>query len=67
MIKDYYFCETCGVISWEDVIFCTLDAYSGPDDFDALCKKCEQEVIEQYECPIHGVLAPDSAGGCAKC
>jgi hypothetical protein len=68
LIKDYYCCEKCGVISWEDVNFASLDAYAGPDDYDLHCGKCGgMDVTEQHECPVHGVDAPDGYGNCAKC
>ena len=68
MIKDYYHCKKCGVIDWDEINFASLDAYAEPGDCDLQCKKCGgMDVVEQYECPVHGVMAPDGVGNCAKC
>jgi len=32
-----------------------------------LCPTCGEEIVESYDCPIHGTAAPDGLGNCAKC
>ena len=31
------------------------------------CPDCGVEIVESWECPIHGTDAPDGYGNCAKC
>lgn len=65
VISDYYYCEKCGVVDWENVNFCGLD-YFGPAT-DSFCEKCEGEVFPIMSCPVHGVDAIDAGGDCGKC
>jgi len=32
-----------------------------------LCPTCGEEIVESYDCPVHGTDAPDGFGNCAKC
>ena len=62
-----YFCPEC----YKDVSKPTEEVVSCDRQGDKfimyLCPTCGEEIVESYECPIHGTDAPDGYGNCAKC
>ena len=68
-MKDYYYCENCKKVLNDDQVGGSIKKSIALNyEIPSLdCIDCETEVIEQYECPIHGIDAPDGAGNCAKC
>ena len=56
-----YYCPVCekDVADSEAVAPPLMDGW--------LCPTCGEELVESYECPIHGTDAPDGYANCAKC
>lgn len=61
-----YYCPDCDTETEAPAID-KLKLKSGEIVEVEVCPTCGSDIVESYECPIHGTNAPDGLSNCAKC